>query len=75
MKEDPEKENPKRKIPRRDVLRLTIAGSGAAAVGALLSGPLPAQSVNMKDKRKARYQPNSAEVRDFYRVNSYPGAR
>jgi TctA family transporter len=69
------KENPKRKIPRRDLLRLTIAGSGAVAVGALLPGLAPAQSGNMKDKRKARYQPNSAEVRDFYRVNSYPGAR
>jgi TctA family transporter len=75
MKENPEKENPKRKIPRRDLLRLTIAGSGAVAVGALLPGPAPAQSVDMKDKRRARYQADSAEVRDFYRVNSYPGAR
>jgi len=69
------KENPERRIPRRDLLRLTVAGSGAAAVGALLPEPAPAQSVNMKDKRRARYQPDSAEVRDFYRVNSYPGAR
>jgi hypothetical protein len=64
-----------RKIPRRDLLRLTIAGSGVVAVGALVSPPAPAQSVDMKDKRRARYQANSAEVRDFYRVNSYPGAR
>ncbi|MGY3603313.1 formate dehydrogenase [Bradyrhizobium sp. Lot11] len=75
MKENPEKENPKRKMPRRDLLRLTIAGSSVAAVGALLPRQVPAQSVNLKDKRRARYQPNSAEVRDFYRVNSYPGAR
>ncbi|WP_152535886.1 hypothetical protein [Bradyrhizobium sp. Ai1a-2] len=75
MKENPEKENPERKIPRRDLLRLTIAGSGVAAVGTLVSLQAPAQSVNMKDKRRARYQADSAEVRDFYRVNSYPGAR
>lgn len=75
MKENPEAENPKRRIPRRDLLRLTIAGSSVAAVGALVSLSAPAQSVDMKDKRRARYQSNSAEVRDFYRVNSYPGAR
>jgi hypothetical protein len=75
MKENPEKENPKRKIPRRDLLRLTIAGGSVAAVGALVSRPAATQSVDIKDKRRARYQANSAEVRDFYRVNSYPGAR
>jgi hypothetical protein len=31
-----------------------------------------AKSVDLKDKRKARYQADSAEVRNFYRVNSYP---
>ena len=67
------KENPECRIPRRDLLRLTVAGSGAAAIGALLPGPAPAQSINMKDKRRARYQPDPAKVRDFYRVNSYPG--
>ncbi|MCA6108317.1 formate dehydrogenase [Bradyrhizobium sp. CNPSo 4026] len=75
MKENPEKESSERRIPRRDLLRLTIAGSGAVAAGALLPRPAPAQSVDMKDKRRARYQADSAEVRDFYRVNSYPGAR
>ena len=30
------------------------------------------ESYRLKDKRKARYQPDSAEVRNFYRVNSYP---
>ena len=49
-------------IRRRDLLRLAIAGAGAAA----------AESVNLSDKRKARYQADSAEVRNFYRVNSYP---
>jgi hypothetical protein len=31
-----------------------------------------AKRVDLKDKRKARYQANSTEVRNFYRVNSYP---
>jgi hypothetical protein len=34
--------------------------------------PAAAKPVDLKDKRKARYQANSAEVRNFYRVNSYP---
>jgi hypothetical protein len=28
--------------------------------------------VDMTYKRRARYQAKSAEVRNFYRVNSYP---
>jgi len=31
-----------------------------------------AGSVDLKEKRRARYQANSPEVQDFYRVNSYP---
>jgi hypothetical protein len=31
-----------------------------------------ARPVDLQDKRKARYRPDSAEVRNFYRVNSYP---
>jgi hypothetical protein len=34
--------------------------------------PAAAKPVDLKDKRRARYQANSAEVQDFYRVNSYP---
>jgi hypothetical protein len=69
------KEDLETRIPRRDLLRLTLAGAGAASVGALLPAPVAAKPVDMKDKRRARYQPDSAEVRNFYRVNSYPGAR
>ena len=36
------------------------------------SGPANAKSVDLKNKRKARYQASSAEVRNFYRVNAYP---
>jgi hypothetical protein len=39
---------------------------------AVVTEPALAKPVNLADKRKARYQANSAEVRDFYRVNAYP---
>jgi len=66
------KERPKTVIRRRDLLNLAIAGAGAAAAGAVMPEPAHAKPVDLKDKRKARYQANSAEVRNFYRVNSYP---
>jgi hypothetical protein len=66
------KERPRTKFRRRDLLRLAIAGAGAAAVSVVVSEPADAEPVDLRDKRKARYQPNSAEVRNFYRVNSYP---
>jgi hypothetical protein len=66
------KERPKTTIHRRDLLGLAVAGAGAAAVVALVAEPVTAKPVNLNEKRKARYQPNSAEVRNFYRVNAYP---
>ena len=66
------KERSKAIIRRRDLLRLAIAGAGTAAATTLVSDPATAAHVNLADKRKARYQANSPEVRDFYRVNSYP---
>jgi hypothetical protein len=59
-------------IRRRDLLRFAIAGAGTAAATTLVPDPAAAAPVNLADKRKARYQANSPEVRDFYRVNSYP---
>ena len=59
-------------IRRRDLLRFAIAGAGTAAATTLVPDPATAAPVNLADKRKARYQANSPEVRDFYRVNSYP---
>jgi hypothetical protein len=49
-----------------------LAGAGAAAANAVAAEPAAAKPVDLKDKRQARYQTNSAEVRNFYRVNSYP---
>jgi hypothetical protein len=66
------KERPKRIVRRRDLLGVVLAGAGAAVASSVTVEPAAAQSVDLKDKRRARYQANSAEVRNFYRVNSYP---
>jgi hypothetical protein len=66
------KDRPKVIIRRRDLLNLAIAGAGAAATSGVVAEPAEAKPVDLNDKRKPRYQANSAEVRNFYRVNSYP---
>jgi hypothetical protein len=66
------KERPKRMIRRRDLLGVVVASAGAAVASSVTPEPAVAKSVDLKDKRKARYQASSAEVRNFYRVNSYP---
>lgn len=57
-------------LQRRDLLRAMTTGVALAAVAPLNdeaeAAPGPAE------KRKARYQANSPEVQDFYRVNRYP---
>jgi hypothetical protein len=57
-------------IRRRDLLCFAIVG--AAAASAVVPEPVDAKPVDLKDKCKARYRASSAEVRNFYRVNSYP---
>ena len=59
-------------VRRRDLLGLAVAGIGAAATNAVMLEPAAAKPVDLREKRKARYQANSAEVRNFYRVNAYP---
>ena len=63
-----------RKIKRREVF-LTVATAGVAATlgnAASIAAPVPTQLEARRDKRRAQYQPNSAEVQTFYRVNRYP---
>jgi hypothetical protein len=67
------KERLKTIIARRDLLRFAIAG--AAAASTMMPELAVAKPVDLNHKRKARYQANSAEVRNFYRVNSYPARR
>jgi hypothetical protein len=59
-------------IRRRDVLGIAVGSAGAALADAVVLGPANAKSVDLENKRKARYQAGSAEVRNFYRVNAYP---
>jgi hypothetical protein len=66
------KQKPSRNIRRRDLLRVALAGAGATTASVLLPQQAAAAPVDMSYKRRARYQGNSAEVRNFYRVNSYP---
>jgi hypothetical protein len=66
------KERPKRKVRRRDLLGVAMAGAGAAVANCVTPDSADAKSVDLKDKRRARYQANSAEVRNFYRVVAYP---
>jgi hypothetical protein len=65
-------ERPKTIIRRRDLLGLAIASAAAAAAITGVPEPASAAPVGLRAKRKARYQANSPEVKDFYRVNKYP---
>lgn len=57
-------------VHRRNLLYL-LAGA-VAATTATTAPKAAAEPARRSDKRKARYQANSAEVQDFYRVNAYP---
>lgn len=59
-------------VGRRDVLRALGVGAGAAVAGSSTMIEPAAAQVSNDEKRKARYQPNSADVKNFYRVNRYP---
>lgn len=64
------KKDNKAKIDRRDLLR--VLGAGAAASPVALVSEAQADSGTSDEKRKARYDANSEDVKAFYRVNRYP---
>jgi len=64
------KQDNKVKIDRRDLLR--VLGAGAATSPVALVTEAKADSGTSDDKRKARYQADSDDVKAFYRVNHYP---
>lgn len=67
------KQDSKTAVGRRDFLRALGAGAGVAVTAAApLATPAHADSESNDEKRKARYQANSANIQTFYRVNRYP---
>jgi hypothetical protein len=63
----------KRPLGRREFLRTLGAGATVAAAAATpLADEARADTESNDEKRKSRYQANSAEVQTFYRVNRYP---
>ena len=59
-------------IRRRDVLSLATVGTAALAIEAVLPEAADAAPSDAGGKRRSRYQANSLEVKNFYRVNRYP---
>jgi len=67
------KRDTKTAVGRRDFLRALGAGAGVAVTAAApLASPAHADSESNDEKRKARYNPNSASIQTYYRVNRYP---
>ena len=62
----------KAQVDRRDLLRALGVGAGAAVTSGALVAEAQADSESNDEKRKARYNANSADVKAFYRVNNYP---
>ncbi len=62
----------KAKVARRGFLRALGVSAVAAASPAAFVAEARADSENNDEKRKARYQADSADVKAFYRVNHYP---
>jgi len=59
-------------VARRDVLRALTLGAGAAVAASVPLTPAKAADERKTENGRARYQPNSADVQNFYRVNRYP---
>lgn len=66
------KTEPKANLARRNFLRALGAGAGVAVSPAALVTQAKADSESNNEKLKARYKADSADVKNFYRVNRYP---
>ncbi len=66
------KQDNKSKIGRRDFLRAMGAGAGLAVTAAAPLATEAEATETPEEERKPRYQANSPDVKNFYRVNSYP---
>ncbi len=64
----------KSKFARRDFLRVIGFGAGIAATAAAAASFVATEAAateSMSEAKKKRYNPNSEDVKNFYRVNSY----
>jgi len=60
-------------IGRREFLRAVGLGAGAGVAMVAAAVPLATQAIAEEsdaEKKKARYNPNSEDVKNYYRVNS-----
>jgi hypothetical protein len=69
------KDDGKAKFGRRDFLRALGVGAGAAVAPVAATLPAKADSESGDERRKARYDANSADVKAYYRVNQYPAGK
>jgi len=62
----------KTKLGRREFLRVMGASAGlAVAAAAPLATEAVAATESDAEKKKARYNPNAEDVKNYYRVNRY----
>jgi hypothetical protein len=66
------KQNDKSKFGRRDFLRAMGASAGLAVTAAAPLATEAQAAESPSEERKARYKADSEDVKNFYRVNSYP---
>jgi hypothetical protein len=65
----------KTRLGRRAFLRTlggSVIGSGVTLAAGPLTGEARALPTSYQERRKARYQADSPQVQNFYRVNRYP---
>jgi hypothetical protein len=66
------KQGDKGKFGRREFLRALGAGAGLAVTAAAPLATEADAAESPSEERKARYKADSEDVKNFYRVNSYP---
>jgi hypothetical protein len=64
-------EKDKAKLGRRDFLRVIGAGAGLAVAAAAPLATEAQATESDAEKKKARYNPNAEDVKNYYRVNRY----
>ena len=66
------KQGDKGKFGRREFLRALGAGAGLVVTAAAPLATEADAAESPSEERKARYKADSEDVKNFYRVNSYP---